>query len=102
MRERFPKASFLEARLETGRTHQIRVHFKSIGYPVIGDLEYGRNPAGFPAQLKRDLKAVLGRQALHAWKLQLDHPRTGKRMYFESPLPADFLRAFETVKSASW
>jgi 23S rRNA pseudouridine1911/1915/1917 synthase len=70
--------SLLECRLETGRTHQIRVHLASIGHPLIGDSLYGGSAlAGF------------GRQALHAWKLELVHPVTGVRRGWESPVPDD-------------
>ncbi len=72
-------AAFLHCQLETGRTHQIRVHLAHIGNPIIGDPVYGRKLKGidFP------------RQALHAAKLKLIHPRTGKEMQFESELPED-------------
>jgi len=78
VRERFAAHTLLECGLETGRTHQIRVHLASIGHPLEGDPVYaGRGPAIFP------------RQALHAWKLAFDHPASGAPMAFESPLPAD-------------
>jgi len=81
VREKFARHTLLECDLETGRTHQIRVHLASIGHPLEGDPAYaGRGP-------KR-----LGRQALHAWKLAFRHPRTGNTVRFESPLPPD-LRA---------
>lgn len=67
--------------LETGRTHQIRVHMASIGHPIIGDPLYG---------LKKDRFSNLDGQCLHAWRLSLDHPRTGERMVFEAPLPEYF------------
>jgi 23S rRNA pseudouridine1911/1915/1917 synthase len=79
VRERFEHHTLLECELETGRTHQIRVHLASIKHPIEGDPVYaGRGPKLF------------GRQALHAWKLAFVHPRTGKAMAFESPLPGDF------------
>lgn len=78
VKERFQDATLLEAQLETGRTHQIRVHLKHLGYPVIGDLEYG-----LPSKKIR-------RQALHAKTLEFEHPRTGKLMSFDSKLPEDF------------
>lgn len=68
--------------LETGRTHQIRVHMAAIGHPVTGDDLYGHRRAGDPA-----------RPMLHAWRLRLRHPRSGEEMSFESPPPDDF-RAF--------
>jgi len=81
VREAFERHTLLECDLETGRTHQIRVHLASIGHPIEGDPVYaGRGPK------------LLARQALHAWKLAFRHPRTGEAMRFESPMPAD-LRA---------
>ncbi len=78
VRERFASHTLLECDLETGRTHQIRVHLAAIGHPLEGDPVYaGRG------------EALLPRQALHAWQLAFDHPRTGERVRFESPLPAD-------------
>ena len=79
VRRRFPAHTLLECDLETGRTHQIRVHLASIGHPLEGDPVYAGRAA-----------SAFGRQALHAWKLAFAHPRTGKAMRFESPLPADF------------
>ncbi|HEY0878364.1 MAG TPA: RluA family pseudouridine synthase [Zeimonas sp.] len=77
--------SLLECRLETGRTHQIRVHLASIGHPLVGDSQYGGAAlAGF------------GRQALHAWRLALNHPADQRQMQWRSPLPAD-LRALCTA-----
>ncbi len=87
VRERLPGYTLLDVRLETGRTHQIRVHFAALGYPVAGDLTYGdraRRPAG------------LGRQFLHAAHLEFAHPLSGERLSFDAPLPDDlavFLRA---------
>lgn len=85
---RFSQFSLLRLRLETGRTHQIRVHLKSIGYPVAGDPLYG------PAKAARGLSG----QCLHAAVLGFEHPVTGLRLRFESPLPAyftEFLRKLE-------
>jgi 23S rRNA pseudouridine1911/1915/1917 synthase len=72
--------ALVECTLHTGRTHQIRVHLKHLGHPVLGDEVYGRRGA-YP------------RQMLHAWKLGFAHPRTGAPLSFESPLPKDFLDA---------
>jgi 23S rRNA pseudouridine1911/1915/1917 synthase len=72
--------TLVECTLHTGRTHQIRVHLKHLGHPLLGDEVYGKR-AGFP------------RQMLHAWKLGFTHPRTGMRMNFQSPIPADFVEA---------
>ncbi|WP_026581478.1 RluA family pseudouridine synthase [Bacillus sp. J33] len=77
--ERFKDFTLVECQLETGRTHQIRVHMKYIGYPLAGDPKYG--PRKTPD---------LGGQALHAGVLGFDHPRTGEYLEFEAPLPAYF------------
>lgn len=79
--ERFgrPKVSLLRCRLETGRTHQIRVHLSGSGFPVVGDATYG----GARSQIR------LSRPFLHAARLGFDHPRSGERLAFEAPLPAD-------------
>ena len=79
----YPLLSLVRCRIETGRTHQIRVHMASLGCPVIGDKVYGK-----PA-LDRKLGPVPQRQMLHAWKLELWHPVRNVRMAFEAPLPAD-------------
>jgi 23S rRNA pseudouridine1911/1915/1917 synthase len=75
-----PGGTLVECTLHTGRTHQIRVHLKHLGHPVLGDEVYGKR-AGFP------------RQMLHAWRLGFAHPRTGERLNFESPIPPDFVDA---------
>ena len=75
--------SLVRVQLETGRTHQIRVHFAALGYPVAGDQQYGRRPR----------PQGLGRQFLHAAHLELPHPADGRQMSFATPLPPD-LRAF--------
>jgi 23S rRNA pseudouridine1911/1915/1917 synthase len=77
--ERFKDFTFVECQLETGRTHQIRVHMKYIGYPLAGDPKYGP---------KKTLE--IGGQALHAGVLGFIHPRTNEYLEFEAPLPADF------------
>ncbi len=89
---RFAQQTHVECRLETGRTHQIRVHLKSIGHPLIGDSLYGgqfRIPAGGQQQLAETLRAF-PRQALHARHLALAHPLTGENLTFTSPHPPDF------------
>jgi 23S rRNA pseudouridine1911/1915/1917 synthase len=80
---RAPGHTLLRVQLETGRTHQIRVHFASLGYPVVGDVQYGRRPR----------PEGLGRQFLHAAHLAFPHPEDGRLMSFASPLPPE-LRAF--------
>ena len=76
--------SRVECVIETGRTHQIRVHMASLGTPVVGDAVYGRS------RLDRQLDPPPTRQLLHAWRLALKHPVTRNPMVFEAPLPADF------------
>lgn len=80
--KRYKEFTFAEFRLETGRTHQIRVHCKYIGHPIVGDPVYGYEKQKFK----------LNGQLLHAWKLELTHPSTGERMGFEAPLP-DYFQA---------
>jgi 23S rRNA pseudouridine1911/1915/1917 synthase len=94
-------ATLAEVTLHTGRTHQIRVHLAEAGHPLLADATYGgarreaRLPPGSPA--RRAARAI-GRQALHAWRLAFDHPRTGKRLAFEAPLPADFRAALAVLR----
>ncbi len=90
--ERFADASLVECRLETGRTHQIRVHLQHLGHPVVGDPVYRR---GASARLG------FGRQALHARELTLVHPRSGKSMTWRAPLPADMRRLIATLRRAA-
>lgn len=87
--ERFPAAALLEVALHTGRTHQIRVHLAEAGHPLLGDALYGRRRT-----------EVIGRQALHAWKLDFPHPRSGERMSFEAPPPPDFTAALDALRGA--
>ncbi len=75
------RVSLIRCRLETGRTHQIRVHMQSLGFPLVGDTSYG----------KQHLAHYFGRQALHARRLGLTHPKTGEDCSWEAPLPADFV-----------
>jgi len=88
-------ASRMEAELETGRTHQVRVHFAAMGCPLLGDQTYGRSPRD------EDLRAIgkqLGRQALHARVLGFHHPKTGKWVEFESAPPEDFMAALAALR----
>jgi 23S rRNA pseudouridine1911/1915/1917 synthase len=89
--KRFRAHTLVHVELESGRTHQIRVHLAHIGYPVVGDPVYGgrrRLPAGASPMLIAELEQFR-RQALHAARLKLAHPVTGKEMEWEAPLPAD-------------
>lgn len=94
--ERLRAATLVECRLHTGRTHQIRVHFQYIGHPIVGDLVYG---AKQNARLKTLTGYAAPRQMLHAWKLGLLHPTTGKQMNFEAPFPDDFQKALNALRS---
>lgn len=91
-------ASLVEAKLETGRTHQVRVHFADHGHPVLGDPTYGRPPTD-PAA--RAASSVIGRQALHARVLAFDHPGTGERLRFVSPPPADMQQLIAQLEPSS-
>ncbi|MBQ3508893.1 MAG: RluA family pseudouridine synthase [Peptococcaceae bacterium] len=87
VKERFARTTFIECRLETGRTHQIRVHMAYLGHPLVGDPLYGtrKNNLDFPGQ------------ALHAYALGFVHPRTGEELYFEAPLPEHFQTVLKTL-----
>ena len=90
--KRFRAHTLARVRLETGRTHQIRVHLAHVGYPIVGDPVYGgrrRLPAGATPQLIAALEGFK-RQALHAARLEFVHPKSGKSVSYEAPLPADF------------
>lgn len=87
--ETFARVTLLALRLDTGRTHQIRVHCASIGHPVVGDPTYGRRPNPWG----------LGRQALHAARLAFDHPSGGGPLAFTSPLPPDFAGALARLRA---
>jgi 23S rRNA pseudouridine1911/1915/1917 synthase len=89
-----PVASLLACQLETGRTHQIRVHLAHIGHPLLGDAVYGphfKTKAGHLGIKGKEALTALGRQALHAWLLALEHPRTGEFLRWEAALPEDLL-----------
>ncbi len=85
--------SLLRVRIETGRTHQIRVHLSHLGHPVAGDPVYGRGPAV-------SLPAPAPRQMLHAAELAFTHPRTGKPLAFQAPLPPDMQRLLDALASS--
>jgi len=84
--KRLNSSSLVECRLETGRTHQVRVHFASIGHALLGDPLYGRTPANLRSIIK---ELGFSRQALHAASLGFEHPVTGKWLEFSSGIPAD-------------
>jgi 23S rRNA pseudouridine1911/1915/1917 synthase len=91
--KRFRAHTLTRVRLETGRTHQIRVHLAHVGYPIVGDPVYGgrrRLPPGATKVLVQALESF-HRQALHAARLTFTHPKSGKRLSFEAPLPADMV-----------
>ncbi len=90
--ERFRAHTLLRVQLETGRTHQIRVHLAHVGFPIVGDGVYGgrrRQVAGAGEELRAALQ-LFRRQALHAQRLAFDHPISGRHRTFEAPLPEDF------------
>src|ERR1700761_1685932 len=98
-----PVASLLALQLETGRTHQIRVHLAHIGHPLLGDSVYGPHFKTKAVQLgpkSQAALAALDRQALHAYLLALEHPRTGELLHWESALPEDLLLLEKLVKAA--
>jgi 23S rRNA pseudouridine1911/1915/1917 synthase len=89
--QRFRAHTLARVHLETGRTHQIRVHLAHVGYPIVGDPAYGgrrKLPAGASAELVNTLQ-TFPRQALHAARLTLTHPKSGKRVTYDAPLPDD-------------
>lgn len=97
-----PLASLVDLRLETGRTHQIRVHMAALGHPLIGDKDYGKGFLTKSALLPepvRSLVANFPRQALHAWLLGFQHPATGETLHFEAEPPADFESLVEAFKA---
>jgi len=92
--EMFPAASLLEIHLETGRTHQIRVHMSALRHPCVGDLAYGADPT-------LAARAGLQRQWLHAMRLAFDHPSTGERLELSSAYPADLDGALTILRAGA-
>jgi 23S rRNA pseudouridine1911/1915/1917 synthase len=95
VRERLRGATLIEAVLHTGRTHQIRVHFQFLGFPLVGDATYGNRQNERLADLTG---YTAPRQMLHAWRLAFIHPRTAKRLSFDAPRPEDFLDALAALR----
>jgi 23S rRNA pseudouridine1911/1915/1917 synthase len=94
LRSDFGEFSLLEVRIDTGRTHQIRVHMASLGHPVVGDTTYGA-----PRQIRSKSQAIsLGRNFLHAAKLEICQPRTGEKLSCESPLPPELVAFEKTLR----
>jgi 23S rRNA pseudouridine1911/1915/1917 synthase len=100
-RDTKPVASLVACTLETGRTHQIRVHLAHIGHPILGDATYGtgfKTKSTLLPEPARNVLAALGRQALHAYLLGFEHPDSGEFMEFKSPLPADLAALHATLR----
>ena len=103
---RFEGFTVLHAKLDTGRTHQIRVHCSFVGHPVVGDPTYGGTKRAIPStynkidqhELMLLIDALQG-QALHAFALSFDHPMTGERLSFDAPLPADFSTLLDWLRA---
>ncbi|MEN3040004.1 MAG: RluA family pseudouridine synthase [Bacteroidia bacterium] len=106
--ERFSLATWIECQLETGRTHQIRVHLSHIGHPLVGDKTYGGDRPRIPllsarlGQKAHTLLQKISRQALHAYLLGFTHPITGEKLSFQSPMPPDMAEALSFLKEDGW
>jgi 23S rRNA pseudouridine1911/1915/1917 synthase len=106
--ERFRRYTLVEVQLKTGRTHQIRVHFQSLGYPLAVDALYGRHPALYLSAIKgkayksgkfsEEEQPLMDRTTLHASRLRIDHPATNERVEFTSELPKDFQAVLNQIR----
>jgi 23S rRNA pseudouridine1911/1915/1917 synthase len=106
--ERFTHFSLAEVLIKTGRTHQIRVHFQSIGYPLAIDALYGKREAFLLSEIKgrkyksgkftEEERPLMSRTTLHATRLRVDHPTTGERLEFKNELPKDFAAVLTQIK----
>lgn len=106
--ERFKRFTLAETLIKTGRTHQIRVHFQSIGYPLAVDALYGRREAFFLSEIKgksyksgkytEEERPLMDRTSLHSYRLRLDHPTSGERMEFKAEPPKDFAAVLNQLR----
>jgi len=95
--ERLHGATLVEALLHTGRTHQIRVHFQHLGFPLVGDETYGQRQTKRLAELTG---VTPPRLMLHAWKISFNHPQKRKKLHFEAPMPSDFAEMLKALRRA--
>lgn len=106
--ERFKRFTLVEVLIKTGRTHQIRIHFQSIGYPLAVDALYGRRAGFFLSEIKgksyksskygEEERPIMERSSLHAARLKLEHPVSGEPMAFSAPLPKDFAAVLNQLR----
>ncbi len=109
--ERFEHFTLVEALLKTGRTHQLRVHFQGIGYPLAIDALYGHRSAFFLSEVKgrgyrkgkfsEEERPLMARTSLHAFRLRIEHPYTGQHLEFRSELPKDFSAVLQQLRKWS-
>lgn len=103
VKERFRAHTLIEVNIETGRTHQIRVHMQYINYPIVGDSDYGarlRIPKKFGQHAENVLRGFK-RQALHAYSISFEHPHTGETLFFEQPWPNDLKNLVDAIREES-
>ncbi len=103
VKERFRGFTLVQCEPKTGRTHQIRLHMKAIGHPIVGDLLYGRRDACYLSDLlgetpREDEEPLLNRHALHAWRISFRHPATDEDVTFTAPLPEDMERLLHALR----